>query len=336
MKSLAVKYRPKTFDDVQGQDTIKQILQHQVETKTMQHGYLFCGGAGTGKTTCARIFAHSINSIFDEDNLLTCTELDAASNNSVDDIRRICENANRQPVLSCYNIYIIDECHSLSNQAWQAMLKTLEEPPAKAIFIFCTTNPEKIPQTILSRVQRYNFQKLDKKLVYDRLAYICEMENIEIADSRALSYITKLSNGGMRDAITMLDICSSYSNKLTLETVECALNTVSYDTLFKALDAILYNDERDNIFKFVDSIEKAGTDLKWFFKQFFEFTVDLSAYMLHHDFDLVHIPDNYLDTINSYGDIRDQVIKIMRILKQLCNDLKYEQNPKPIILATFI
>lgn len=171
METLAIKYRPHTFDDVTEQGSVKTILENQIESNTIKHGYLFCGGAGTGKTTCARIFANEINN--DEGEPI---ELDAASNNSVDDIRRLTTDAETKSLYSEYKVFIIDECHSLSNQAWQAMLKTLEEPPAKAIFIFCTTNPEKIPATILSRVQRYNFQRISHDGIVKRLEYVLQQE----------------------------------------------------------------------------------------------------------------------------------------------------------------
>ncbi len=170
-KALAIKYRPQTFEDLTEQSAVVTILTNQIETNTIKHGYLFCGGAGTGKTTSARIFANMINK-----GAGTPIELDAASNNSVEDIRRLCEDAQTQSIDSEYKVFILDEVHSLSNQAWQAMLKTLEEPPAKAIFIFCTTNPEKIPQTILSRVQRYNFQRISQEGIVNRLKYVLQQE----------------------------------------------------------------------------------------------------------------------------------------------------------------
>lgn len=170
-KALAIKYRPQTFEDLTEQSAVVTILTNQIETNTIKHGYLFCGGAGTGKTTSARIFANMINK-----GAGTLIELDAASNNSVEDIRRLTEDAQTQSIDSEYKVFVIDECHSLSNQAWQAMLKTLEEPPAKSIFIFCTTDPQKIPNTILSRVQRYNFQRISHKGIVDRLKYIIEQE----------------------------------------------------------------------------------------------------------------------------------------------------------------
>lgn len=174
-QALAIKYRPKTFEDLTEQQAIVAILENQLSTNSVKHAYLFVGGAGTGKTTSARIFANKINKGQGEP-----IELDAASNNSVDDIRRITEQATKKSLDSEYKVFILDEVHVLSNQAWQAMLKTLEEPPAKSIFILCTTNPEKIPATILSRVQRYNFQRISHEGIVERLFHILECENEEI------------------------------------------------------------------------------------------------------------------------------------------------------------
>ena len=173
--SLAVKYRPKDFSDLTEQGAIKDILTNQIETKTFQHGYLFTGPAGTGKTTSARIFANMINQ-----GKGTPIEVDAASNSGVDNIRQIIDDAKKKPLDAEYKIFIIDECHALSSGAWQAMLKLLEEPPKFSIFILATTNPEKIPPTILSRVQRFQFNKISTDGIYQRLKYIIESENRDI------------------------------------------------------------------------------------------------------------------------------------------------------------
>lgn len=170
--SLAVKYRPNNWASVVEQDSTKIILQQQLETEEFKNAYLFVGGAGTGKTTCARIFANEINKHEGKP-----IELDAASNSSVEDVRNIIQQAKTKSLDSEYKIFIIDECHSLSNTAWQAFLKLIEEPPAKSIFIFATTNPEKIPKTILSRVQRYDFKRISQQGIVNRLRYIIEQEN---------------------------------------------------------------------------------------------------------------------------------------------------------------
>lgn len=170
-KALAIKYRPVDFSEVVEQQSIKIILQEQVRTNTFKHAYLFCGPAGCGKTTCARIFANEINQ--GEGNPI---EMDAASNNSVEDVRNIIQQAKTKSLDSEYKIFIIDECHALSNSAWQAMLKIIEEPPAKSVFIFCTTDPQKIPKTIISRVQRYDFQRISQQGIVDRLITILDEE----------------------------------------------------------------------------------------------------------------------------------------------------------------
>lgn len=170
-QALALKYRPKSFNDLTEQSSIVTILQNQINTNSVKAGYLFVGPAGCGKTTTARIFANMINH-----GEGTPIELDAASNNSVDDIRELIDNAQTQSLDSEYKIFIIDECHMITTQGWNAFLKTLEEPPAKSIFILCTTDPQKLPATILSRVQRYNFQKISTEGIVKRLIYILEQE----------------------------------------------------------------------------------------------------------------------------------------------------------------
>lgn len=173
--SLAVKYRPKIWSDVCEQNATLAILQQQLIANDIKNSYLFCGPAGCGKTTCARIFANEINK-----GNGAPIELDAASNNSVDDVREIIQQAKTTSLDSEYKVFIMDEVHALSNQAWQAMLKVLEEPPAKSIFIMCTTDPQKIPKTILSRVQRYDFQRISTNAILDRLKKIIDFENEEL------------------------------------------------------------------------------------------------------------------------------------------------------------
>lgn len=171
-KSLAVKYRPTSWDDVSGQDAVKVVLKQQLESGSIHQAMLFCGPSGDGKTTCARIFANMLNK-----GKGLPIEMDAASHNGVDDAKDIIRMASSQAIDGAlYKVIIVDECHSLSNAAWQSLLKTIEEPPARAVFIFCTTDPQKIPPTILSRVQRYNFTKVSEDGIKKRLLQILETE----------------------------------------------------------------------------------------------------------------------------------------------------------------
>lgn len=176
-EALALKYRPKTFEDVTEQASVISILQNQIRTKTNKNCYLFTGSAGTGKTTTARIFANELNG-----GKGTPIEIDGASNNGVDQVRIIIDQAKMKALDSEYKVYIIDECHALSNNAWQAMLKLIEEPPRGTIFIFCTTDPDKIPRTILSRVQRYDFKKISYEGVVARLRHILESEGYQLTN----------------------------------------------------------------------------------------------------------------------------------------------------------
>lgn len=344
MISLAVKYRPSSFDDLTEQTAVKAILTNQIETKTIKHGYLFCGGAGTGKTTSARIFASMINK-----GKGTPIELDAASNNSVDDIRRLCDDAQTQSLDSEYKVFILDEVHSLSNQAWQAMLKTLEEPPAKSVFILCTTNPEKIPSTILSRVQRYDFQRISQKGIVDRLTEIVIRENSKDYDDPdlrdignirhdkdAIEYIAKIADGGMRDAITLMDKCLSYSEDLTLDNVIKALGVADYNTMFDLLTCICTKDE-GKLITIINDVFYSGVDLKLFCKTFFEFILDLNVYRTTKDLSNTKIPSVWSGTLGGYSTSDWKVISgLLSVVLSINNEVKWEQNPKPFIIAEFM
>lgn len=332
-KALAIKYRPQTFEDLTEQSAVVTILTNQIETNTIKHGYLFAGGAGTGKTTSARIFANMINK-----GAGTPIELDAASNNSVEDIRRLTEDAQTQSIDSEYKVFVIDECHSLSNQAWQAMLKTLEEPPAKAIFIFCTTNPEKIPQTILSRVQRYNFQRISQEGIVTRLEYILtrEISTVMPEYKDALEYIAKIADGGMRDAITLMDKCLSFSSDLTVENVIKALGVTDYNTMFDLNNAFFEND-KTKLIKIVSDVYSSGMDLKLFIKNYFEFLLDLNVYCLTKDLTMTKIPEIWVDEMKSYGSHEWSVSNnLLTYITDLQSSIKWEQNPKAVIIAKFI
>ena len=224
--SLAVKYRPKTFEEVCDQKVTVQILKKLVDNRTFKNAYLFAGDSGCGKTTLARIFANAINR-----GEGTPIEIDAASNNGVDNVRTIIEEANKRSLDSEYKVFIIDECHMITKEGWNAFLKGIEEPAPYTIYMFCTTEVNKIPQTILNRVQRYNITKVNTEVIKNRLEYICEQEGFTNYD-KACDLISKTCAGSVRDAITSLEKCADYSTDLKLDNVKLILQNLSYEALF--------------------------------------------------------------------------------------------------------
>lgn len=338
-EALAVKYRPKVFENMTEQSAIKDILMNQLETKTFQHGYLFTGPAGTGKTTSARIFANMINA--GKGNPI---EVDAASNSGVDNIRQIIEDAKRKPLDAEYKIFIVDECHSLSNGAWQALLKTLEEPPKFTIFIFCTTDPQKVPATILSRVQRYNFQKISNEGIVDRLSAILIMESEEANEcgydgaynwnAEALEYIAKVSSGGMRDAITLLDKCLSLSPDVTLKNVLKTIGAEDYNTFILFLTA-LQNKEKGTAITTIENVYNAGKDVKQFMKHFAKFVLEVEKYALYKNFYYISLPDTLENELEQLID--DTLFNVMDFVVSLNNQIKWDSDPKTLIeLSIFI
>lgn len=324
-ESLAVKYRPRSFEDLTEQGAIKDILENQIKTKTFQHGYLFTGPAGTGKTTSARIFASMIN-----DGKGNPIEVDAASNSGVDNIRQIIEDAKRKPLDAEYKIFIVDECHSLSNGAWQALLKTLEEPPKFTIFIFCTTDPQKVPATILSRVQRYNFQKISNEGIEDRLHQIIK-EELPVGgyvDPVSIAYIAKVSSGGMRDAITLLDKCLSLSHDLTLENVLKTIGAEDYSTFITFLSALAEKEKEISI-KVVEDVYNAGKDVKQFMKDFAKFILEAEKYALYGNFDYVNLPNTLESNLEQLNSV--DLFSVMDFVVSLNSQIKWDNDPKTLI-----
>ena len=224
-QALYRKYRPKILEDVCGQDIIVRIIKNSINKNQINHAYLFAGPRGTGKTSIAKIFARIVNCANSKDCIPcgkcpSCTEInnsdiieiDAASNNGVDEIRELRSKVNLVPAFGKYKVYIIDEVHMLTVGAFNALLKTLEEPPEHIIFVLATTDPQKIPETILSRCQRFDFKKISTESIVENLEKISQKENIEI-ETPALIEIARLSDGGMRDSIGMLDQARAYTNE---------------------------------------------------------------------------------------------------------------------------
>lgn len=335
IKSLAIKYRPTTFNDVVEQGSIKVILQQQLANDETKNAYLFCGGAGTGKTTCARIFANEINHHHGNP-----IEMDAASNSSVDDVREIIQQAKTKSLDSEYKVFIIDECHSLSNTAWQALLKLIEEPPAKSIFIFCTTDPQKIPKTILSRVQRYDFQRISHSGVVKRLCWILtEEQAIDTSYTYhmdALDYIAKIADGGMRDAITLMDKCLAYSPDLTMENVLKALGTVDYETMIKLTRAITVANDAAKVIQIIEDVHRSGKDLKQFIKSYMNFLLDLNKYSFLKSFDYLEIPKTYENDIAQLSGDSERNKDLLSTVIKLNADIKWDTAPKSFIEAVLI
>ena len=252
----ARKYRPATFKDVVGQKALTTTLKHAIENNKLAHAYLFCGPRGVGKTSCARIFAKTINCLnptadgeacnecesckaFNEQRSYNIHELDAASNNSVDDIRQLIEQVRIPPQIGRYKVFIIDEVHMLSSQAFNAFLKTLEEPPHHALFILATTEKHKVLPTILSRCQSYDFSRITISDIVEHLQYVASRENIK-AEPEALNVIAQKADGGMRDALSLFDQAANYTNgNITYQAIIENLNVLDYDYFFRMTDFIL-------------------------------------------------------------------------------------------------
>lgn len=263
-QALYRKYRPKNFDEVVGQEHITATLKQEIASGRIGHAYLFTGSRGTGKTSCSKIIAKAVNCPnqqdgnpcgvceickgIDDGSVLDVTEIDAASNNGVDNIRQLREEANFTPAQVNYRVYIIDETHMLSVGAFNALLKIMEEPPEHVIFILATTEVHKIPATILSRCQRFDFRRISPAVIAARVRWVCEQEGIQI-DPEAADLIASLAEGGMRDALSLLDVCRSNARSgdnsaehITLEHVRQSAGLAVSDSLFAVADAVLRRD----------------------------------------------------------------------------------------------
>lgn len=328
-KSLAIKYRPTTFEEVIEQNEIKLILKNQLNNNDIRNAYLFVGGAGTGKTTCARIFAKMINN--GKGNAI---EIDGASNNGVDQIREISVQAKTRAVDSEYKVFIIDECHMITIQGWNAMLKLIEEPPLKTIFIFCTTNPEKVPKTILSRVQRYDFKRISELGIYNNLVKICNAEGIKYEDN-ALAYISKLANGHMRDAITMLDKCSAYSTKLTEENVVTTLGRSMYADIGTLFSSIISTNE-ELIIRTIEYVYEEGIDLKQFIDDEITFILDYIKWKMTNSLEYCSCPSYIEEWFRDYSVTSDVALHYLNTLIQIKETIKYDNTPKDVTEAMLI
>ena len=328
--NLATKYRPKKFNDIVCQDNVKIVLQNQIDTNEFKQAYLFCGSAGTGKTTSARIFANEINK--GEGRIV---EIDGASNNGVDNIRNLIDNCKMKSLDGTYKVFIIDEVHMLSIGAFNALLKILEEPPKGTIFILCTTDPQKIPATILSRVQRFDFKRIPTQRIMNRLTYIIEKENqtrteqIEYTNE-ALQYIAQLAEGGMRDAITKLDTVLGFTQNITSEAVIKCLGLTSTQFILEILDNIIAKEPK-NILGAIDTIFLEGKDLKLFIKDSIKVLIDVIKCQMGSSSE--NIPQSCQAKVTNIIEhsTPEQLLSILDSYNSLYFKIRYEHNPKIFI-----
>ena len=275
-KALYRKWRPQVFSDVSGQSHITETLMHEVEVGRLSHAYLFTGSRGTGKTTCAKILSKAVNCLnpqngnpcnecevcrgIDDGSILDVTEIDAASNNGVDNIRDLREEANFTPAVAKYRVYIIDEVHMLSTGAFNALLKTLEEPPSHVLFILATTEVHMLPATILSRCQRFDFRRIPPEDIAKRLLLVAEKENLKLAEDAAM-LIARIADGALRDALSILDQCASFSEEITLNIVSKAAGLLGRDYLFEISDAIK-NQDSSAVLSIIDRLHASSCDME--------------------------------------------------------------------------
>ena len=354
-QALYRQWRPLDFDEVIGQTHITTPLKNQIQSETYGHAYIFSGTRGTGKTSTAKIFARAVNclnnkdgnpcntcenckSILDEQ-FIDVVEMDAASNNSVDDIRELREHVKFAPSKGRYKVYIIDEVHMLSQGAFNALLKTLEEPPEYVIFLLATTEPQKIPATILSRCQRFDFKRISYDQILTRLMYICDKISVKY-DVEALKLIIQKSDGAVRDSLSALDQCLSVSNgDLSIESVLDVLGVVE-KTQVVQLISYLSSSNVSSVLLAVDDILKQGKDLTQFLSGLIEAYRDLLIIKMvktNHDA-LINASKEYIQSLIELAEqvSPGQITRSLELLIELSKSLKYSQNKRIVFETTLV
>ncbi len=348
-QALYRRLRPQRFEDVAGQDHIIRTLRNQIENNRINHAYLFCGTRGTGKTTTAKIFARAINCVGEGvkpcNSCDVCTsimqgrnvnviEIDAASNNGVDNVRDIIEEVKYPPTDCRYKVYIIDEVHMLSSGAFNALLKTLEEPPEYVVFILATTDPQKMPVTVLSRCQRFDFHRIDKDTMVKVLKDYMAEEGADVADD-AIEYIAEISDGAMRDALSILDQCISFytDSRVTLERVTEITGSVDRSVFFELTDA-MNNNDGGRCMDIIDRVVLQGRDIS-------RFTADMIMHLRNillavstdGDTKALDYSKAYVDKLRLQGKSvgYDYALSLISSFSELANSIKFSANPRILL-----
>ncbi len=354
--ALYRKYRPQTFEDVRGRDTIVRTLKNQIIHDRISHSYLFCGTRGTGKTTIAKIFAKAVNCehpvdgspcgecsvcrAIAQDANLNVVEMDAASNNGVDDIRGVIEQVAYSPTLGKKRVYIIDEVHMLSASASNALLKTLEEPPEYAIFILATTEPNRLPITILSRCQRYDFGRLPTATIAGRLREVSDAENLRVED-KALNYIASAADGSMRDGLSLLDQCNAFNYGEEILTYEKTLDILgAVDmSVFSDLYRKIIGQDPAGALDILDRILLQGRELMQFIADFISFLRNLMMLMVSAKASSgIDVSDENMSRLKAdaaSGDI-SAVLRLVRLFSELTERVRFSANRRILTEAAII
>lgn len=351
-QALYREYRPQTFDEILGQEHITTTLKHQVINNNLSHAYLFSGTRGTGKTTAAKVLSRAINCLDPregnpcnqcenckailEETTMDVIEMDAASNNGVDDIRDLRDKVIYPPSKLKYKVYIIDEVHMLSKGAFNALLKTLEEPPKHLVFILATTEREKLPQTILSRCQRFNFKRVSTKDIVKNMKDIAGKLDMQI-DDKALNLIARNSDGAMRDALSLLDQCISYGEKnIDYKDAINILGIANKDLLFGLVDSIISKDLED-VLKMVDTIIQDGKDINQFIKDLVSHIRDLLIVKASKNpQDILESPDIELLVEQSKNIDTSFYLNALDILTDAHNKAKWSSQPRIILEVALV
>lgn len=357
-QALYRKWRPTDFEDVKGQEHIVQTLQNQIKSDRIGHAYLFCGTRGTGKTTVAKILAKAVNCQNPVDGnpcgecpackaiaagtSMNVIEIDAASNNGVDNIREIREEVQYSPTEGKYKVYIIDEVHMLSIGAFNALLKTLEEPPSYVIFILATTEAHKIPITILSRCQRYDFHRISIETIADRLSELMKEENITVED-KAIKYIAKAADGSMRDALSLLDQCIAFylGRELKYDNVLEVLGAVD-TTVFAQMLELLLKSDVSGCMGLLEQMLMQGRDLTQFVSDFIWYLRNLLLVKTTDDEakleDIIDVSADSLKQLSQEAKLTDMetLMRYIRVLSDLANDLRYATQKRIKVEITLI